>query len=137
MSFRSSLSTFARSALQREGAASGPKDVKERRREEILRAARRVFAQKGYHQTNIADIAAVLGMGHGTFYRYFENKRDIFRCVLEAGVGEIAGIADAEAPDAADTLEEYTAQLHRIGRRLFDLFFADENVAHLLFREAL
>ena len=47
-------------------------------RADILQAAFIEFSDRGYHQTAIADIAQRLGIGHGTFYRYFDNKRDIF-----------------------------------------------------------
>ena len=51
-------------------------------REEIVDAAFAEFAERGYHDTGIADIARRLGIGHGTFYRYFENKRDILDHVV-------------------------------------------------------
>ena len=53
------------------------------RRRDILDAARTLFASKGYQATNIADVADRLKMGHGTFYRYFKNKRDIFSHVID------------------------------------------------------
>ena len=51
-------------------------------RSDILQAAFIEFSERGYHQTAIADIAQRLGIGHGTFYRYFENKRDILEHVI-------------------------------------------------------
>ena len=59
------------------------------RRDEILKAATKVFADKGYHETGIADIAAEMGSGHGTFYRYFKNKRDIFVHVIQEAADQI------------------------------------------------
>jgi AcrR family transcriptional regulator len=93
----------------------------ELRREEILDAAERVFAEKGYHETGIADIAAELGIGHGTFYRYFRNKHDIAATVLERVVARIAAAGLEEDPDASETLEQYREQTQRILRRMFDL----------------
>ena len=55
----------------------------ETKRQLILEEALTVFAEKGYHGANIADIAQRLGMGHGTFYRYFLNKHDLFVGVLD------------------------------------------------------
>lgn len=93
----------------------------ERRRDDILDAAERVFAEKGYHEAGIADIAAVLGMGHGTFYRYFKNKQDIAGTVLERVVERIAAAGLEEDPESSDTLEEYRAQTVRVVARMFDL----------------
>jgi AcrR family transcriptional regulator len=92
-----------------------------RRRNEILDAAVRVFAGKGYQAAGVADIAAHLGIGHGTFYRYFESKHDVAAQVAERVVEEIAhGLGD-EDPQASETLEEYRAQVERICGRMFDL----------------
>ena len=46
---------------------NGRVDLVEYRRRQILQAAEKVFSEKGYHQTNIADIARELKIGHGTF----------------------------------------------------------------------
>ncbi len=91
-----------------------PPDRVARRREAILAAAERAFALKGFHDTGIADIAADLGIGHGTFYRYFKNKQDIAASVAERVVARLAVVALAEDPAAADTLADYRAQTERI-----------------------
>ena len=44
------------------------------RRNQILDAATKVFAEKGFHPTTIKDIANEAGIAHGTIYNYFENK---------------------------------------------------------------
>lgn len=46
----------------------------EARRNQILNAAAKVFAQKGFHQTTIRDLAHEAGIADGTIYNYFENK---------------------------------------------------------------
>ena len=53
------------------------------RREEILDAARRVFAERGFKGTTIADIADEAGIALGTIYLYFEAKDDVFRALNE------------------------------------------------------
>ena len=98
------------------------------KREDILEAAERVFAERGFHETGIADIAAELGIGHGTFYRYFKNKQDIAATVLERVVQRIAQAGLDEDPAASDTLEEYRAQTERILVRMFDLLDDDPTV---------
>ncbi len=86
-------------------------DLTTQRRNEIIAASARVFAEKGYHSTNISDIAAELNIGHGTFYRYFQNKLDIFVNVISAVIGSISQVVVAEQAGEADTLEEYREQL--------------------------
>lgn len=100
---------------------------------EILQAAFETFSEKGYHQTAISDIAQKLGMGHGTFYRYFKNKRDMIERVFEWKMEEITALLmDENAPDAVDSLQDYIDQVHRIKRRLIDYSHANQNAIRLL-----
>jgi AcrR family transcriptional regulator len=54
-------------------------EVKEARREHILRSALRCFARRGYHVTTIDDIAAEAGVSKGAPYVYFESKEALFQ----------------------------------------------------------
>ncbi|MFH2098718.1 MAG: TetR/AcrR family transcriptional regulator, partial [Pseudomonadota bacterium] len=62
------------------------------RRAQILAAALDAFSENGYHSTKISDIAGRLSMGHGTFYRYFKNKLDIFDSVLDLVIEKFAAV---------------------------------------------
>lgn len=102
-------------------------------RQEIIDTAFVCFAEKGYHATGIADIAGQLGIGHGTFYRYFSNKRDIIDHVIDDLAARIvAELGTDNAPDAATTLDDYRAQLDRIGTALSRIFLDDQRIARLL-----
>ena len=46
---------------------------KSRRRDEIMAAAKKVFARKGFHATTIADIAEEAGLAYGSIYWYFDS----------------------------------------------------------------
>jgi AcrR family transcriptional regulator len=106
-------------------------------RREIIDAAFDCFAEQGYHATGIADIASRLGIGHGTFYRYFENKRDIVEHVIDDLIERIVGaLTDENAPDAVTTLEDYRIQSARISERLDQIFTEDPRVPRMLFLDA-
>ena len=106
-------------------------------RREIITAAFDSFAEKGYHATGIADIAARLGIGHGTFYRYFENKRDIVDHVITDLIDRIlATLSNENAPNAVDTLEDYRAQSARIGEALARILLEDPRIPRMLLLEA-
>ncbi|WP_111858627.1 TetR/AcrR family transcriptional regulator [Acinetobacter sp. CFCC 10889] len=93
---------------------------------DILEAAFLEFSERGYHQTAIADIAKHLGIGHGTFYRHFENKRDILQHVISDTIQKImALLTDENAPQAFVNIEEYREQCQRISKRFRQ--FAQEN----------
>lgn len=52
-----------------------------KKKEEILRAAAEVFAEKGYFGTTMEEVAAKLFMTKGSMYYYFKNKDDLlFHC---------------------------------------------------------
>jgi AcrR family transcriptional regulator len=59
------------------------------RRQQVLQHAKRIFARKGYHRTNIADIINRAQIARGTFYLYFQNKKDLFEELLEQVLGEL------------------------------------------------
>lgn len=50
----------------------------ERRKHDIMEQALRVFAEKGYYDTQLSDIASACGMGRTSLYSYFTNKDEIF-----------------------------------------------------------
>jgi AcrR family transcriptional regulator len=110
-------------------------DLATRRRREIIEASIKIICEKGYHATRIEDIAAELGMGHGTFYRYFENKMDIFDHVTNSIVQSITEVVVDEKPEESDSLEEYREQLFRIGDGMFRVFIDNSHISKILFYE--
>jgi len=112
-------------------------DITEIRRRQIIDAALKVVAEKGYHNSTIADFAGELQVGHGTIYRYFKNKLDIASSVIQEIIENIAEVVTAEPPDGAKTLEEYRSQLYHIGELFYDLLDSRPDYHRLLFFEAL
>lgn len=107
-----------------------------RRRADILQAAIDVFAARGYHNAGVADIAAQLGIGHGTIYRYYKNKRDIFNAILADLLAQMADMVQQEPP-TTNNLEEYRAQLERIAAHMMRIFHHDPRLARIAFYEAM
>jgi AcrR family transcriptional regulator len=60
--------------------------IKDERREEILKAALRIFARKGLAAARISDIAAAAGLSYGLVYHYFRDKESIFATLVERAV---------------------------------------------------
>ncbi len=48
----------------------------------ILDAALKTFAEKGYHETRLDDIAAAAGFSKASLYNYYEDKEEIFLHIL-------------------------------------------------------
>ena len=64
-------------------------------RERLLVAARESFAELGFASTRVADIVALAGTSHGTFYTYFDGKRDALLALTEQAASAIYGAAVA------------------------------------------
>ena len=65
--------------------------MREATRQRILREAAREFARLGFDQANINVIAEQAGIGKGTIYLYFENKRDVFVEMLRSHCPDAIG----------------------------------------------
>lgn len=109
---------------------------REELRREIIDAAFALFGERGYHATGVADIAARVGIGHGTFYRYFENKRQILDRVVDDLVTRIMTVLALDPSDAAGTLQEYRSHMARLADGLSEVFFADPRIPRLLLLES-
>jgi AcrR family transcriptional regulator len=56
--------------------------VPEERRRQILDAAVRAFAQRGYHACRVSDIASEAGVAYGLVYHYFESKEAVLEAIF-------------------------------------------------------
>lgn len=110
-----------------------PRLSPDQRRREIAEAAYQVFGERGYRDAGIAEVAEKLSIGHGTVYRYFSDKEQVFATVIDLALEKVATLIAAESPDASESLDDYRAQLERIGDRLFALFIEDPHIANILF----
>ena len=61
-------------------------EQREQRREEILRAALRLFVRKGYAGAKVGDIAEAVGMSAGLMFHYFESKEALYEELIGFGV---------------------------------------------------
>ena len=64
----------------------------------ITDAAVEVFAEKGFNQARVADVARKAGVADGTIYLYFKNKEDLLLSIFEQKMDELlAGLGEALA----------------------------------------
>jgi AcrR family transcriptional regulator len=106
--------------------------VKERREREenarlasITAAAERVFAERGYHQARMDDIAEAAELAKGTLYYYFKSKDEIYAHLLERDVGKARDEMRRRISDQASFFEviQQTVDLY--------LEYFDKNVGFL------
>jgi AcrR family transcriptional regulator len=79
--------------------------VCEFRNAEILQAARKVFAEKGYNETSVEAIAREAGLAKGTLYLYYHSKSEIYWAALKNGLTALAEEIRSRV-QAAGTIED-------------------------------
>jgi AcrR family transcriptional regulator len=74
------------------------KQRQEQTREDLVAAAARVFARRGYHKATVEEIAAEAGFSTGAVYSNFDGKEQLFLAIADRQVGarvaEITAVAD-------------------------------------------
>jgi TetR/AcrR family transcriptional repressor of uid operon len=71
-------------------------------RERIVASAKRLFAERGFHRTAIADLAEDAQVSVGTIYRSFSGKSEIILAIVEADAGETLGRIKADIEQVRD-----------------------------------
>src|ERR1700758_3597523 len=120
---------------KQDGRVTRAQRARAERRTAVLAAARRIFADKGYHATSIDDIIEGADIARGTFYLYFESKRAIFDELLDHLVATLkAQVRRIDVgPDAPPPVEQMNEMVDRLLRTLLD----NREMAHILLREAV
>jgi AcrR family transcriptional regulator len=115
---------------------------RERTRRELLAAATRVLAAKGFHDTKISDIAAAADVGVGTFYLHFPDKETLFDAVVDDTVVRLKATVDAARAHAADARDEMLAanaaffRFAQENREVFKIVFGHAAAYNDLIRRA-
>lgn len=79
----------------------------ERTRARLLEATRTAVGEHGYVAARVADIVALAGVSHGTFYTYFENKAAALDALIGATASELQAVVDEpwDGPDGTAAIE--------------------------------
>jgi TetR/AcrR family fatty acid metabolism transcriptional regulator len=112
------------------------------KRDAILRAAIDVFADRGFFNAQVADVARAAGVAAGTVYLYFRSKDDVLIQLFERAMREALTEARAAASGVTDPAERLRlfARLHlgRLGRdRTLAIVFQVELRQSVKFMERL
>lgn len=105
------------------------------RRSDILKAAERVFAVKGYYQATMLDIAQEAQYGVGTLYLYFKDKQSLHVNLFEEKMKGLLGLVKEKTEKSDDAFEKIRILVETQLR----FFIANENFFRIFFsgREGL
>jgi AcrR family transcriptional regulator len=82
------------------------------RREIIIKAAGRLFREKGYEGTSVRDLANAVGLQSGSLFFHFKSKEEILLSLLEEGLRRAVIILDRHLAAAVTPREKLSAILH-------------------------
>jgi TetR/AcrR family transcriptional regulator, fatty acid metabolism regulator protein len=101
------------------------------RRKELVRAAIRVFARKGFHAARVGDIAEEAGVAHGLLYHYFRSKEDVLETIFRETWTRLAE-QTAEIEESGAPLPE---QLRRFASIFLGSWLITPSLAKVMIRE--
>lgn len=81
-------------------------------REQIVTAAREIFARYGYRKTTMDDIAGSIYKAKSSIYHYFNGKEDIFKAVIEREGAQISQRIAAAVHAAAAPADKFSAYIN-------------------------
>ncbi|PQD99601.1 TetR family transcriptional regulator [Mycobacterium sp. EPG1] len=67
-------------------------------RDALAQAARKLFAERGFHGTTLGDITAAAGRSPAAFYRYFTDKEDLLAALAESFLHEVVAPSGLSVP---------------------------------------
>jgi TetR/AcrR family transcriptional regulator, fatty acid metabolism regulator protein len=88
-------------------------ELKRQRREEILRAAVEVFAERGYFSARMREVAEQARVADGTLYLYFKGKEDLLVSILEEYAEAFLARARRDAEKLVDPSEKLRVVVER------------------------
>lgn len=80
----------------------------EQRRERILEVAARLFAQRGFSETSVSDLAAACDISKSLLYHYYSSKEEILYAVMSSHIEGLETLLDeivGQSPEPSDAFE--------------------------------
>lgn len=103
------------------------------RRQELMDAAVRVFAEKGISRTTVSDITDSAGVAKGTFYLYFDSKEQLLGAMKERLVDEILQHATEQYSRVGR--EDWWALVDSVIESFVDFMLERRDMVHVLMQE--
>jgi 3-oxoacyl-[acyl-carrier protein] reductase len=106
-------------------------ELVDKRREQIVLAAIKLFAKKGYHKTTLRNLAEETGLSQGNIYDYVGSKEDIFFLIHQFAAGSAMEAMIQALEEVSDPLEK----LRRMVRAEFNTMDKLADAIMLIYQE--
>ncbi|MDB4971556.1 MAG: Transcriptional regulator, TetR family protein [Myxococcales bacterium] len=110
--------------------------LRDERRAQLVTAARDVFGQKGYHAATVDDITRAAGVAKGTFYLYFDEKREVYYDLVRSFLQHVKDIGASVAREV-HTPQEFFGRCEQAAQELVRVFIEHHKLARLTYRESM
>ncbi|MEW6359481.1 MAG: TetR/AcrR family transcriptional regulator [Planctomycetota bacterium] len=97
----------------------------------ILDVATRMFAERGFRRTDVQDIADAAGVGKGTVYRHFGDKKDLFLATVDKGTDELKDVVLKRIASCRGPVETIEVGL----REYFKFFDEHQDLVEIFIQE--
>jgi AcrR family transcriptional regulator len=91
---------------------------KRQKRERLLDASLKLFREKGYEQTKVADITQAAGVAKGTFFNYFPTKERVLLALGEQMLGKLGQVGASDIFQQKTTRGKVKAMFHALAAGL-------------------
>jgi len=112
------------------------REITKIRRQDILAAAERLFSQKGFNGTTTKALAAKAGVHETILFRYFKNKRELYRATVEVKLARNRPAALAQMEQAAEQRDDRRF-FEALAIGLLTRFEEDPSIPRLILHSAL
>jgi AcrR family transcriptional regulator len=112
-------------------ALSRKEREKRARQQDILNAARELFAAKGFQNTTLDEIAQKAEFGKGTLYNYFASKEDIFHAIIDQAIENSITMAQECVASSGDLRSKLTTY----ARANIQFICENGELLHAIFQE--
>ncbi|HSC36005.1 MAG TPA: TetR/AcrR family transcriptional regulator [Thermodesulfobacteriota bacterium] len=120
-----------RKSIKEQSHARRGQIPKSARKEEIIRAAAKLFSQKSYHDVTMDDIAEKVGVAKGTIYLYFDSKEKLYLEIMEETYEEIESILEKETAKS----DPAPVKLKKVLGLIFKFYLQNLDVLRILSRD--
>lgn len=99
-------------------------------RQQILEAAKNLFADKGFEATNVRDIIHESNLSPGTFYNYFQSKEEIFEVLTTEIIDEVRN----QIQQSYTNVKMDRSEINKSLQRFFNVFLGNPRLMKFLSR---
>lgn len=110
--------------------------LRDERRAQLVAAARGVFCKKGYHEATVDDITRAAGVAKGTFYLYFDEKREIYYELVRSFLQQVKDIGSSVSKEVS-TPQAFFARSEQAAHELLRVFRDNLPLARMVYRESM